>query len=54
MKSVKTMLLGIALLIIATCGVPLWLAGSELGPYMFYFGLPVGIILCLKGFFTKE
>lgn len=54
MKSVKTMLLGIALLIVASCGVPLWMAGAGGGAIMFYVGLVIGPILCLKGFFSKE
>ena len=54
MKSIKTMLLGIALLIIAACGAPLWMAGAAVGAIMFYAGLGMGAILCLKGFFTKE
>jgi hypothetical protein len=54
MKSMKTMLLGISLLIVAACGAPLWMAGAVIGAVMFYAGLAVGVILCLKGFFTKE
>ena len=54
MKSIKTMLLGIALLIIAACGVPLWIAGSGIGAGMFLVGGIIGIILCLQGFFSKE
>ena len=54
MKSIKTMLLGIALLIVASCGVPLWMAGAGVGAIMFYVGLVIGLILCLKGFFSKE
>ena len=54
MKSIKTMLLGIALLIVASCGVPLWMAGAGVGAIMFYVGLVIGLIICLKGFFSKE
>jgi len=54
MKSVKTMLLGIAFLILAACGTPLWMAGSAVGAGLFIAGLSVGIILCLRGFFGKE
>ena len=54
MKSIKTMLLGIALLIVAACGVPLWIAGAGVGAGMFYAGGIIGLILCLKGFFSKE
>lgn len=54
MKSIKTMLLGIALLIIASCGVPLWVAGAGVGAIMFFAGLVIGLLLCFKGFFSKE
>lgn len=54
MKSIKTMLLGIALLIIAACGVPMWMAGASVGAVMFLSGLIIGLILCTKGFFEKE
>ena len=54
MKSIKTMLLGIALLIIASCGVPLWVAGAGVGAIMFFAGGVIGLLLCFKGFFTKE
>ncbi len=54
MKSIKTMLLGIALLIVAACGVPLWIAGSGVGAAMFFIGGIIGLILCLRGFFRKE
>jgi hypothetical protein len=54
MKSIKTMLLGIALLIIAACGLPLWMAGSGVGAGMFFAGGIIGLILCLRGFFGKE
>ena len=54
MKSIKTMLLGIALLIIAACGVPLWMAGAAVGAVMFFAGLIIGLIFCLKGYWGKE
>ena len=54
MKSIKIMLLGITLLIVAACGVPLWIAGAGVGAGMFYAGGIIGLILCLKGFFSKE
>lgn len=54
MKSIKTMLLGIAMLIIAACGVPMWMAGAVVGAVMFYAGLTVGLVLCFKGYFSKE
>ena len=54
MKSIKTMLLGIALLIIAACGVPLWVAGAGVGAIMFFAGLVIGLLLCFNGYFSKE
>ena len=54
MKSIKTMLLGIALLIVASCGVTMWMAGAAVGAIMFYAGLVIGLILCFKGLFSKE
>lgn len=54
MKSIKTKLLGIALLIAASCGVALWMAGAGVGAIMFYVGLIIGLILCFKGFIEKE
>ena len=54
MKSIKTMLLGIALLIIAACGAPLWVAGAGVGAIMFVAGLAIGLLLCFKGYFGKE
>ncbi len=54
MKSIKTMLLGIALLIVASCGVPIAMTESVIGAIMFYAGLLIGLILCFKGFFAKE
>ena len=54
MKSIKQMLLGIAFLLVALCGVPMWMAGSVLGAIMFYVGIVVGISLCLMGFFTND
>ena len=54
MKSIKMMLLGIAFLIIASSGLPLWMAGAGLGAAMFFAGLVIGLILCTRGFFSKE
>lgn len=54
MKSIKTTLLGVALLIVASCGVPMWMAGAGVGAIMFYTGLVLGLILCFRGFFSKE
>lgn len=38
MKSIKTMLLGIAFLIVACCGVPFWAAGAGVGAVVFFCG----------------
>jgi len=54
MKSVKTMLLGIALLVIAACGAPLFAQGVTLGAVLFFAGLVVGSVLVLRGYFKKE
>lgn len=54
MKSIKTMLLGIAFLIIAACAVPFWVAGATDGAIFFCIAFVIGLVLCLKGFFTKE
>lgn len=54
MKSIKTMLLGIAFLIVACCGMPMWMAGAGVGAVLFFSGLILGAILCLRGFFSKE
>jgi hypothetical protein len=51
MKSIKTMLLGIALLIIACCCVPFWVAGAGIGAVLFFIFLIFGLILCFKGYF---
>ena len=48
MKSIKAVLLGFALLIIASCGLPLLIAGAGVGAGMFY----VGGIICLDGKFV--
>lgn len=54
MKSIKKMLLGIAFLIIGACGVPMWMAGANVGAVMFFAGLLVGLVLCVDGFLTPE
>ena len=54
MKSVKTMLLGIALLVIAACGAPLFAEGVALGAVMFFGGLVIGSLLVVRGYFKKE
>ena len=54
MKSIKKMLLGIAFLIIAAIGCPIWMAGSYVGVALFFSGFIVGVPLCLVGFFEKN
>ena len=54
MKSIKTMLLGIAFLIIAACGVPMWVAGAGVGAVVFFVGLVVGLFLVIDGFLTPH
>ena len=54
MKSIKIMLLGIAFLIIAACGVPFWVAGAGVGAILFFVGLLIGLFLCIDGFLTPH
>lgn len=54
MKSIKTMLLGIALLFVAICGILVWMTGWAAGAILFYVGLIIGLTLCFVGFFAKE
>ena len=54
MKPIKTMLLGIASLIIAVGGIPFWLAGAAIGAIVFFVGLIVGIFLCIDGYLSVE
>lgn len=54
MKSIKMMLLGIALLIIAACGVPFWIAGAAVGAVAFFTGLVAGMFLCIAGYLKKD
>lgn len=54
MKSVKTMLLGIALLVLACCGLIVWMAGVGFGAAVFFVLLIVGLFLCIDGFLTPQ
>ena len=54
MKSIKMMLLGIALLIVAVIGNIFWFAGSWIGAVMFFVGLISGLFLCFRGFFSDD
>ena len=54
MKSVKKMLLGIASLIIASCGIPFWVAGAVLGAVVFFVFLISGLFLCVDGYLSQD
>ena len=54
MKSVKTMLLGIAVLILASFGYIAWMGGVNDGAVIFFAGLIIGLALCLRGYFRKD
>ncbi len=54
MKSVKTMLLGIAVLILASFGYIAWIDGVNDGAVIFFPCLIIGLILCLRGYFRKD
>ncbi len=55
MKSVKTMLLGIASLIIASFGMALWMDGAGIGYAVAFFAFMIaGIVLCIKGYFSEK
>ena len=54
MKSIKTMLLGIAILILASFGYIAWINGVGAGAVTFFTGLIIGLILCLRGYFRKD
>ena len=54
MKSIKTMLLGIAVLIIAACGATIWMAGAGIGAVVFFSCLVIGLFLVIDGFLTPH
>ena len=54
MKGIKKMLLGIALLIVATIGTIFWMAGTWVGVVLFFVGLLPGIFLVLDGYLSIE
>lgn len=55
MQPVKTMLLGIASLIIASFGMALWIDGAGIGYAVTFFVFMIfGIVLCLKGYFSEK
>ena len=54
MGAINFILFGIASLVIASCGVIMWLAGLHIGPYIFFVFIIVGITLCFKGLFMNN
>jgi len=54
MKSIKKMLLGIALLVIAAMAMRLWFAGSVVGTVAFFITLILGIIFVIDGFLSVD
>lgn len=54
MKAVKMMLLGIAVLILASFGYIAWINGAGVGAVTFFAGLIIGLTLCLWGYFRKD
>ena len=54
MRSVKKMLLGIALLVISIMGLVLWMAGTFIGPIIFFVMLIGGLLLVIDGFLSVD
>ena len=54
LRSIKTMLLGIAFLIIASIGNTYWGAGSAFGAVIFFLFLILGLFFCIDGFLTPD
>ena len=54
MRNVKKMLLGIAFLIIGSCGVPIWMAGAAVGAVISIVFLVIGIFLCIDGYLSTD
>ncbi len=54
MKNTKKMILGVALLIIATMGANFWMAGSAIGAVMFFVGLLTGIFFVIDGYLSVD
>ena len=54
MKSIKRMLLGIALLIVACCGLTVWMAGAGVGAAVFFVFLIIGLFLCIDGYLSIQ
>ena len=54
MNSLKKMLLGIAMLIIALCGLVVWMAGAGIGAIVFFVFLLAGGFLCVDGYLTPQ
>ncbi len=54
MKSIKTMLLGIAVLSVTSCCIQFVSSSSGIDDILSFLGLIIGLILCIKGYFSKE
>jgi hypothetical protein len=54
MKNIKKMLFGIALLIISIIGFMLWMAGTFIGPIIFFATLVVGLLFVIDGFLSVD
>ncbi len=54
MKSIKKMLMGIALLIVSAIGAIFYINNSVVGAVMFFGGLIVGTVFCIDGFFSID
>lgn len=54
MKSIKKMLLGIALLLLSVIGFVLWMFGSAIGAVAFFVTLIIGILLIVDGFLSVD
>jgi hypothetical protein len=48
------MLLGIALLIVASFGVSFWMAGAAVGAVIFIVFLILGLFFCIDGYLTPN
>ncbi len=54
MRSVKKMLLGIALLVMSAMAMILWFSGSIFGAVAFFIFLISGIFFCIDGFLSTD
>ena len=54
LRNLKKMILGIALLSIASMGMSLWIVGTIIGPIMFFGGLIVGGFFLVDGYLSVD